>query len=305
MSTDYLKRLQTLFDANENYFSKIKERESRLVRIANLKQRIYTQISVYERHTDSNTIRQKSLNERSNFSQKKRKKNNQNVFFAFQRISTRTKSTLFTFSTRTIEVSRSKSSSITVRQIWFSIWIQNLFVNIFNRCLLQDLSKLISFRQTDLITEISRYIYPIIRESKDNYLIANIRLPSIEERGYSSSLSNSVLCSFEFSNKRNLFSSWTWNWTHRSDYLLCTACSSSIENLAFSTSISNGILYLIVDKNLRIFSSHIWVWKHKIKNLIIYSNWSNRYTLSPISGNLSFYYGYYLLNRNIGQVNHW
>mgnify|MGYP006892789741 FL=1 len=74
MSTDYLKRLQTLFDANENYFSKIKERESRLVRIANLKQRIYTQISVYERHTDSNTIRQKSLNERSNFSQKKRKK---------------------------------------------------------------------------------------------------------------------------------------------------------------------------------------------------------------------------------------
>lgn len=114
-STDYLKRLQTLFDANENYFSKIKERESRLVRIANLQQSIYTQISVYERHTDSNKIRQKSLNERRNFSQKKRKKS-QNLFFFVQRTSTRTKSTLFTFSTRTIEVSRSKSSTITVRQ---------------------------------------------------------------------------------------------------------------------------------------------------------------------------------------------
>lgn len=45
----------------------------------------------------------------------------------------------------------------------------------------------------DLIAEIYRYIYPIIRDDKHNYYIANVRLPPIEERGYPSSLGNDEL----------------------------------------------------------------------------------------------------------------
>jgi len=43
----------------------MKERESRELRIANLKQYLVSQTSIYERRLDSNQYRQKIINERS------------------------------------------------------------------------------------------------------------------------------------------------------------------------------------------------------------------------------------------------
>lgn len=227
LSTDYLNRLQALFDINDNYFSKIKERESRLVRIANLKQLIYTQTSIYERYADSNKIRQKSLNER-------RYRYEENLLLLLS------------------QQEQLKSFERNLRQ---------------SQYFLNDLTKLISFRRIDLIVEIYRYIYPIVRKSKNTYLIANVRLPAIDEKGYTSSLVRE----------------------HENEIIAAvTFCAHFVLLLS-------KILHLPLRYPLEFCSSS------SIK-IYEYSPMTYEYTLSPISGNSSFYYGYYLLNKNIGQI---
>jgi hypothetical protein len=68
----------------------------------------------------------------------------------------------------------------------------NLLINQLNqsKCLLHDLIHLINFRQKDMISELYRYVYPIIAENKKEFSIGNIRLPPAEDKSYLVSLSS-------------------------------------------------------------------------------------------------------------------
>ncbi|CAF4426767.1 unnamed protein product, partial [Adineta steineri] len=64
LSIQCLGNLQQSVNENEDYFSKIKERETRQLHIENLREYLQCQISIYERQLNINQRRQRLINEK-------------------------------------------------------------------------------------------------------------------------------------------------------------------------------------------------------------------------------------------------
>ncbi|CAF4408978.1 unnamed protein product, partial [Adineta steineri] len=129
---------------NEDYFSKIKERETRQLHIENLREYLQCQIAIYERQLHINQRRQKLINEKKN-------RLNQNLL------------------------------QLVVQQKELNLRINNLNQS---KYLLHDLIQLIIFRQKNLISNIYHHIYPITSDNNNEYSIGNIKLPPAEDKSY-------------------------------------------------------------------------------------------------------------------------
>ncbi|CAF3721244.1 unnamed protein product [Rotaria socialis] len=147
-STQYLERLQAFVDVHQDHLSKIKERESRRLRVESLRQQLQSQIIVYEQRFNSYQERQKLLEERKNQLQ-------HNLYQLIHQH----------------------------EQINFYINHLNQ-----SKCILHDLTQVINFRQKDIVHEIYHYIYPIIVDDSGEYSIANVKLPQAEDKTYQTSM---------------------------------------------------------------------------------------------------------------------
>ncbi|CAF5104084.1 unnamed protein product, partial [Rotaria sp. Silwood1] len=146
-SAQCLERLQTFVDAHEDYLSKIKERESRHLRVENLRQYLQSQTLLYEQRFNANQQKQKIIQERKNQLE-------QNLLQLLR------------------------------KQEELNSYINHLNQS---KCLLHDLIQLITYRQKDIINEIYRYVYPIVNDKNDEYSIGNIKLPHAEDKIYQTS----------------------------------------------------------------------------------------------------------------------
>ncbi|CAF4355987.1 unnamed protein product [Rotaria sp. Silwood2] len=132
----YLQRLQKCVDENNDYLAKIKERESRQLRIENLKKYLHFQIYLYQQRLNAYQEKQKSIEERKN-------QLNHNL------------------------------SQLTIQQEVIHLYNNNLNQSKFT---LQHLTQVISYRQKEIMNEIYHYIYPIENDNQNEYYIANIKL---------------------------------------------------------------------------------------------------------------------------------
>ncbi|CAF0944489.1 unnamed protein product [Adineta steineri] len=144
LSIQCLENLQQSVNENEDYFSKIKERETRQLHIENLREYLQCQITIYERQLNINQRRQKLINEKKN-------RLNQNLL------------------------------QLVVQQKELNLRINNLNQS---KYLLHDLIQLIIFRQKNLISNIYHHIYPITSDNNNEYSIGNIKLPPAEDKSY-------------------------------------------------------------------------------------------------------------------------
>ncbi|CAF2937296.1 unnamed protein product [Rotaria sp. Silwood2] len=146
-SVQCLEHLQTFVDVHEDYLSKIKERESRQLRVESLRQYLQFQTLLYEQHVNANQQKQKIIQERKNHLE-------QNLL------------------------------KLVRKQEELNSYINHLNQS---KCLLQDLIQVITYRQKDIINEIYRYVYPIVSDKNDEYFIGNIKLPHAEDKIYQTS----------------------------------------------------------------------------------------------------------------------
>jgi hypothetical protein len=58
-----------------------------------------------------------------------------------------------------------------------------------SRYILNDFIQLITYRQKEIISEIYRYVYPIVNDQKNEYFIASIKLLPAEEKIHQTSSS--------------------------------------------------------------------------------------------------------------------
>jgi hypothetical protein len=84
----------------------------------------------------------------------------------------------------------------------------------FCRSVLCELTQLSVYRQKEIINEISRYVYPIVIDKKQDFAIANIKLLQADGRIYQAPSSkcalyemNSVMINFAFFCEVGFFSS--------------------------------------------------------------------------------------------------
>ncbi|CAF0968638.1 unnamed protein product [Adineta ricciae] len=148
LANECLQRLQTLADENEEYLSRIKERESRRLQIEHLLQYIYCQTSINDQQSTINQQRHRIVNERRN-------QLDQDLLQLLHQQKE--------LKARISELNQSK---------YF----------------LYDLIKLTTFRQKTIIDEIYHQIYPIVSDKKNEYSIANVRLPTAQDKIYQTTL---------------------------------------------------------------------------------------------------------------------
>ncbi|CAF1250332.1 unnamed protein product [Adineta steineri] len=227
LSTVNLQRLQTFFDANEDYLSKIKERETRRLRIESLKKYLHFQTYLYQQRSIAYEQKQKFLEERKN----------------------QLNNNLSQLSNQQEEI---KSYHNYLNQ---------------SRIILHKLIQIITYRQKEIMNEMYYHIYPIQKENQNEYSIANIKLPQADDKIYQSA-----------SNRER-------------DHEVAAAlgyCSHFIL-----------IISQFIQLPLRFPIDYHGVSAIKIYD---YSLETNEYPLYPTSNLSAFRYGFYLLNRNIGQI---
>lgn len=56
-----------------------------------------------------------------------------------------------------------------------------------SRYILSDFIQLVTYRQKEIISEIYRYVYPIVNDQKNDYFIASIKLLPAEEKTHQAS----------------------------------------------------------------------------------------------------------------------
>ncbi|CAF2374535.1 unnamed protein product [Rotaria sp. Silwood2] len=132
----YLQRLQKCVDENNDYLAKIKERESRQLRIENLKKYLHFQTYLYQQRLNAYQEKQKNIEERKN-------QLNHNL------------------------------SQLTIQQEVIHLYNNNLNQS---KSTLQHLTQVISYRQKEIMNEIYHYIYPIENDNQNEYYIANSKL---------------------------------------------------------------------------------------------------------------------------------
>ncbi|CAF4122554.1 unnamed protein product [Rotaria sp. Silwood2] len=223
----YLQRLQKCVDENNDYLAKIKERESRQLRIENLKKYLHFQIYLYQQRLNAYQEKQKSIEERKN-------QLNPNL------------------------------SQLTIQQEVIHLYNNNLNQSKFT---LQHLTQVISYRQKEIMNEIYHYIYPIENDNQNEYYIANIKLLQADAKIYQSTL------------------------YREHDHEIGAAvgyCSHLIL-----------IISQLIQLPLRFPIDYHGTPAIKIYD---YSLEVNEFPLYPTTNLSSFRYGFYLLNRNIGQI---
>ncbi|CAF0877101.1 unnamed protein product [Rotaria sordida] len=223
----YLQRLQTFFDANKDYLSKIKERESRQLHIENLKKYLHFQTYLYQQRLNVYQQKQKNIEDRKN-------QLNQNL------------------------------SQLIIQQEVIHLYHNNLNQS---RAILHKLIQIISYRQKKIMNEIYHYIYPIDNNNQNEYYIANIKLPQADDKIYQSTL------------------------FREHDHEIAAAvgyCSH---------------LILIISQLIQLpLRFPIDYYGTSVIKIYDYSLEMNEYPLYPTSNLSAFRYGFYLLNRNIGQM---
>ncbi|UJR35700.1 hypothetical protein I4U23_028449 [Adineta vaga] len=148
LAKECLERLQILNDENKDYLSKIKEREMRQLRIVHLRQYLQSQTYIYEQKFNTNQHSQRLVNERKN-------RLDQNLL------------------------------QLLHQQRELKLRIDELNQS---KYFLHDLIQLITFRQKDIINEIYHHIYPIKSVNRNEYSIANVKLPTAQDRIYQTTL---------------------------------------------------------------------------------------------------------------------
>lgn len=84
------------------------------------------------------------------------------------------------------------------RSVFFHVDLSCCFFSL-QRSILHQLIQIIQYRQREIISEISHYIYPITHENQKGFSIANLHLPPAEDKIYQSASS-------KFSHSFELFS---------------------------------------------------------------------------------------------------
>ncbi|CAF3841822.1 unnamed protein product, partial [Rotaria sordida] len=226
-SIQCLERLQTFVNAHEDHLSKIKERESRQLRIENLRQRLQSQTLLYEQRFNANQEKQKIIQERKN------------------------------------QLERN------LLQLVHKQEELNSYINHLNqsKCLLHDLIQVITYRQKDIINEIYRYVYPIVNDKNDEYLIGNIKLPPAEDKIYHTS----------FTRERE------------------NEIEAAIGYCAHFVFIISQFIQLPLRFPIECYgTSPIKIYDYTLQ--------PSDFTLYPNNDTNTFQYGLFLLNRDIGQI---
>ncbi|UJR10312.1 hypothetical protein I4U23_014518 [Adineta vaga] len=227
LSTVYLQRLQTFFDANEDYLSKIKERETRRLRVESLKKYLHSQTYLYQQRINSNQQKQRLLEQRKN-------QLNNNL------------------------------SQLLIQQEEIKSYHNYLDQS---RSILRKLTQIIAYRQREVMHEIYRYIYPIHCDTQNEYSITNIKLPQADDKIYQSASSRDR------------------------DHEIAAAvgyCSHFVL-----------IIAQFIQLPLRFPIDYHGIPAVKIYD---YGLEPSEFPLYPTSNLSAFRYGFYLLNRNIGQI---
>ncbi|CAF4804744.1 unnamed protein product [Rotaria sp. Silwood1] len=223
----YLQRLQAFVDANKDYLSKIRERESRQLHIENLKKYLYFQTYLYQQRLNANQQKQKNIEER-------KKQLNHNL------------------------------SQLIVEQEVINLYNNNLNQS---KSTLHTLTQIISYRQKEIINEIYHYIYPIDNDNQNEYYIANIKLPQADSKIYQSGL------------------------YREHDHEIAAAVGYCSHLLLIISQLIQLPLRFPIDYH---GTSAIKIYDYSLE--------INEFPLYPTTNLSAFRYGFYLLNRNIGQI---
>ncbi|CAF0846335.1 unnamed protein product [Adineta ricciae] len=226
-SATYLERLQTFFDEHEDYLSKIKERESRRLRMENLKKYIHSRTYVYQQQINSNQQKQRTLEQRRN------------------------------------ELNHNLTRLLVQKE---EIQSYQKYLNQ-SRSILRKITQIIAYRQREIMDEIYRYIYPIHCDAQKEYSIADRRLPQADDKVYQSASSRDR------------------------DHEIAAAvgyCSHFVL-----------IIAQFIHLPLRFPIDYHGIPAIKIYD---YTLETSEFPLYPTSNLSAFRYGFYLLNRNIGQI---
>ncbi|CAF3371179.1 unnamed protein product [Rotaria sp. Silwood1] len=164
---------------------------------------------------------------------------------------------------------RKKQLNHNLSQLIVEQEVINLYNNNLNqsKSTLHTLTQIISYRQKEIINEIYHYIYPIDNDNQNEYYIANIKLPQADSKIYQSGL------------------------YREHDHEIAAAVGYCSHLLLIISQLIQLPLRFPIDYH---GTSAIKIYDYSLE--------INEFPLYPTTNLSAFRYGFYLLNRNIGQI---